>query len=109
MAFLGTPFQGSHEGFFTAAQLRVAVALTMRGETANELVDYLRNDDRGRRELDDLVHLFCEMVNNNRSKFPIVCFYERLQTDFTKVVRDLPPEFAKRLNNCTGTVSCTSS
>jgi hypothetical protein len=106
VAFLGTPFQGSHACFYTAAQLRIAVAVHMGGEVSNELVRYLRNDAGGRGELDELIQRFCEMVENNELKFPMVCFYETLSTDFSKVIRNLPPEFADQLDSDnTGIVS----
>jgi hypothetical protein len=78
----------------------------MGGEVSNELVKYLRNDAGGRGELDELVQRFCEMLDNNELKFPMVCFYENQSTDFSKVVRNLPPEFTKQLDSDnTGIVS----
>jgi hypothetical protein len=106
VAFLGTPFQGSHNCFYTATQLRVAVVIHIGGEVSNELVKYLKNDASGRGELDELVQRFCEIVQNDDLKFPMICFYETQRLDFSKVVRDLPPQFTKQLDsNNTGIVS----
>jgi hypothetical protein len=106
VAFLGTPFQGSHESFYTAAQLRIAVALQMGGEASVELVNYLRSDGEGVGQLDELVQRFCEMAADGELTFPMVCFYETQRTDFSKIVRDLPPEFAEQLDHDnTGIVS----
>lgn len=70
----------------------------MNDEASDELVDYLRNDASGRRELDELVQQFSEMVHKNRFEFSIVCFYETRRTDFTKVIKKLPPEFTQDLD-----------
>jgi hypothetical protein len=109
VAFIGTPFQGSHQGFFTATQLRLNIAISAGGETADELIKYLSNNNRERRQLDDVVQQFCEMVHNNRFKFPIRCFYETQRTDFKKVLGKLSPEYRKELGeNDTGIVSYTN-
>ncbi|XP_044720024.1 ankyrin repeats (3 copies) domain-containing protein [Hirsutella rhossiliensis] len=91
--------RGSHESFFTATQLRVVVAIHMRGDSSSELVKYLGNDAGGRGELDEIVQRFCEMVEDKEFKFPMVCFYETQPTDFTTVIRKLPPEFIKCLGS----------
>ncbi|PVH68034.1 hypothetical protein DL98DRAFT_475129 [Cadophora sp. DSE1049] len=96
VAFLGTPFRGSHESFYSATQLRAIVAIHMGREASSELIKYL--DARGA-ELDELVQRFCEMVEHHEFKFPIVCFYETQRTDFSKVVKELPIEFVKCLNS----------
>lgn len=109
VAFLGTPFQGSHQGFYTAAQLRAAVAISMSGEGSEHLVEYLNNDVNARESLDELVRLFTEMVFRKQFNFSIICFHETLPTDFRAVVKNLPPEFAERLgDNKTGIV-CSHS
>jgi hypothetical protein len=106
VVFLGTPFQGSHESFYTATQLRLAVAIQEGGEASSELLKYLRNDVGGRGELDELVQRFREVIEHQRFKFPMVCFYETQSSDFTKVIKDLPTEYAKQLNSDhTGIVS----
>lgn len=82
----------------------------MGGETSHEMVNYLRTDAGGRRELDELVQRFCEMLEQDDFKIPMVCFYETQRTDFTKVISNLSPEFVKHLNgDCSGIVSfhCT--
>lgn len=105
MAFLGTPFQGSDEGFVTATQLRLNVAISLGGETADELIKYLKNDGE-RKQLDDVVQQFCEMANSDIFKFPIRCFYETRRTDFKKVLKKLTPEFREALGkHDTGIVS----
>jgi hypothetical protein len=71
----------------------------MHDEVSDGLVDYLRKDDNGRKDLDELVQLFCEMISNNEFKFPMLCFYETRTTDFTKVLRKLPPEFAREVDS----------
>jgi len=96
VAFLGTPFQGSDEGYLSAAQLRIAVARSMGGETSDELVQYLKTD--ASRELDELVQRFCEMIRAKEFSFPIICFYETQWTDFTKVIKNLPLPFVKQLD-----------
>ncbi|RYP33044.1 hypothetical protein DL767_004955 [Monosporascus sp. MG133] len=95
VAFLGTPFRGSHRGFYTAVQLRIAFAVSRGGEASNNLVKYLNSDANARGELDELVRLFTEMVYRKQFKFSIVCFYETLPTDFRAILRCLPPEFAE--------------
>ncbi|KAI0855015.1 ARM repeat-containing protein [Xylaria cubensis] len=97
IAFLGTPFQGSHASFYDATQLRIAVAESMGGEVSNEMVKYLRNSDDGRRELDELVQRFRELIEQEAFKFPMICFYETRQTDFRKVMRNLPRAFVQEL------------
>ncbi|KAH7370292.1 armadillo-type protein [Rhexocercosporidium sp. MPI-PUGE-AT-0058] len=103
VAFLGTPFQGSHCGFLTATQLRLDIAISMGGETADELVKYLSNNEGERRQLDDVVQLFCEMVSNKSFSFPIRCFYETHKTDFKNVLKNLSSEHRTELGkNDTG-------
>ncbi|KAH7111217.1 hypothetical protein EDB81DRAFT_671605 [Dactylonectria macrodidyma] len=99
--FLGTPFQGTNQGFCTAAHLRVAVAVSSGSETTKELLTYLRNEPNERGELDQLVERFCVMINHEQFIIPVVCFYETQETDFTKVIKDLPPEFVKGLGGHT--------
>ncbi|KAM4068139.1 NB-ARC domain-containing protein [Hirsutella rhossiliensis] len=89
VAFLGTPFQGSHDGFLTATQLRLNVAAASGGETASELLKYLDKHDDQRRQLDDVVQQFCEMTSSDMFKFPIICFYETHRTDFRMAIRTL--------------------
>ncbi|PHH87967.1 hypothetical protein CDD83_8168 [Cordyceps sp. RAO-2017] len=109
IAFLGTPFQGSNEHFYTVTQLRIAVAIWMGGAASDELVKYLRNDASGRGQLDEVIQRFCEMIEDSEFKIAIVCFYETQPTDFTKVVCQLPPQFVKQLDNAyTGIVSFPS-
>lgn len=71
----------------------------MEYETSNDLVRYLENEPSERGELDELVQRFCEMLAAEEFKFPIFCFYETQRTDFTKVIRNLPPEFLKLLDS----------
>ncbi|EFY98052.2 nacht nucleoside triphosphatase [Metarhizium robertsii ARSEF 23] len=97
IAFLGTPFQGSNKGFITSTQLRLNIAISSGGETADELVKYLNNNDSERKQLDEVVQQFCEMANSKMFKFPIICFYETRRTDFKKVLKELTPEFRKAL------------
>ena len=77
VAFLGTPFRGSSDGFLTTAQLRLNVAKSMGGETANELVKYLSRDEEERKQLDDAVQEFCDLASSSAFKAPIWCFYEQ--------------------------------
>ncbi|KAL7942664.1 hypothetical protein V8C42DRAFT_360055 [Trichoderma barbatum] len=99
IAFLGTPFQGSHRGFYTAAQLRVTVALSMGSGAADHLAKYLNSDANSRESLDELVRLFTEMIFQKRFSFDIICFHETMPTDFRAVVKNLPPEFVEHLGN----------
>ncbi|KAH8880627.1 hypothetical protein GQ53DRAFT_669415, partial [Thozetella sp. PMI_491] len=104
IAFLGTPFRGAHESFCTANQLRISVAMQASGEASSDLIRYLQKDNGGR-ELDESIQRFCEMVENEEYKFPMVCFYETQRTDFTKVLRHLPPQIIESLDsNHTGIV-----
>lgn len=92
VTFLGTPFQGSHECFSDAADLRVVTAMAMTEGQSPNLVKFLRRDHQGE-ELDQLIQKFCEMVHHKDFNFPIACFYETLPTDFTKVKGYLPKSF----------------
>ncbi|KAG8413006.1 hypothetical protein J3458_013427 [Metarhizium acridum] len=76
VTFLGTPFRGSSDGFLTAAQLRLKVAESMGGETANELIKYLSRNEQERKQLDDAVQEFCELAKASTFKDSIYCFYE---------------------------------
>ncbi|RTE78459.1 hypothetical protein BHE90_007052 [Fusarium euwallaceae] len=96
--FLGTPFQGTHEGFCTAAELRVAVAVSSGAETAKGLVAFLKNEPDERGYLDQLVERFYFMINDKKLGIPVVCFYETQETDFTKVIKKLPSKFVKTLD-----------
>ncbi|KAH8748415.1 hypothetical protein F5883DRAFT_239074 [Diaporthe sp. PMI_573] len=97
VAFLGTPFRGSNSGFLTATQLRLNVAISMGGETADELIKYLSNKEGERRQLDEIVQLFCELANT--FKLPIRCFYETHRTDFKKFLNKLSSEYRKELGD----------
>jgi hypothetical protein len=99
VAFLGTPFQCSYKGLFTSAQLRIAVALFMGNEASDNLVQYLKADASGCRELDELVQRFRQMVADDKIRFPIICFYETQRTDFTNAINKLPLEFVNLLND----------
>ncbi|RSL89781.1 hypothetical protein CEP51_001076 [Fusarium floridanum] len=96
--FLGTPFRGTHDGFFTAAELRVAVAIASGAETAKGLVAFLKSEPDERRYLDQLVERFYDMINNKKLGIPVVFFYETRETDFTKVIKKLPSKFVKTLD-----------
>lgn len=101
--FLGTPFQGSHKGFYTAAEARLAVALASGAETSGELLKYIQDDATcgGRGELDDVVMRFTQLVAHNKYKIPIECYYESMKTDMrglVKNINDLPEGFAKTLD-----------
>lgn len=91
ITFLGTPFQGTHETFGAAVDIRVLVALEAGGQGANKLVHYLRKEDGGHKELDELVQVFREMVNSR--SVPIVCFYERQRSDFRVLRERLPSDY----------------
>ncbi|KAI1129789.1 ARM repeat-containing protein [Nemania abortiva] len=97
IAFLGTPFQGSNETFYDATQIRIAIAESMGGEASDEMVKYLRNTDGERGELDEVVHHFCELIEQDDYKFTMFCFYETHVTDFTKVIGKLPEGFVRKL------------
>ncbi|CAH0031463.1 unnamed protein product [Clonostachys rhizophaga] len=94
--FLGTPFQGGQNELFTPAEQRVAVAVAMYGERATELVSYLRNDERSR-DLDELVHQFCNMIRTYSRDIDIVCYYETMPTKLDKICKGLPDEVSKKL------------
>ncbi len=80
----------------------------MGGETADELIKYLSNNDNERKQLDEVVQQFCEMANSNEFQFPIICFYETRRTDFKKVLNALCDEHRKELGeHDTGIVSYT--
>lgn len=97
IAFLGTPFQGTNDGFISAVQLRIAVALSMDDQASDELAKYLNTE-----ELNEVVLQFCEMVQHKNFKFPITCFYETKRTDFTKAIKKLSPEYKKWLDSNRG-------
>ncbi|KAI0103386.1 ARM repeat-containing protein [Nemania sp. FL0031] len=96
--FLGTPFEGSNERFYDATQLRIAVAVEAGSEVSQEMVRYLENMDKGgATELQELVRRFGEMAHSREWKFPIVCFHETHETDFTKVIKNLPRDYLRSL------------
>jgi hypothetical protein len=96
VAFLGTPFQGSWNAGYTAAQLRIAAAIQTGSEHSQELVQYLgRGSEHRSSPLDELVQRFCEMTSHNYFKFKIVCFYETRATNFCAVLKRLPEGYAK--------------
>jgi hypothetical protein len=107
VVFLGTPFQGSHESFYSATQLRIAVAITMNNEVSTGLVDYLDTDNHEREKLDEVVQLFCEMINKKQIEFPVLCFYETKTTNFTRVLEKLPRGYARKMKGAIGLVSLT--
>ncbi|KAJ8128592.1 hypothetical protein O1611_g5042 [Lasiodiplodia mahajangana] len=87
--FLGTPFRGSENSLYSAADLRLAIALSTGAEFGGELVGYCRG-------LDDIVPRFTQMVSHDGFKFPIVCFYETQKTCVGTLVRnksDIPEGF----------------
>lgn len=98
-AFLGTPFQGSWDTGYTAAQLRIAVATEENRECSRELIAYLRtgdrNDGNGSSPLDELTQQFCQMIIHDHFKFPITCFYETRATNFSSIVKGLPEDYIK--------------
>lgn len=110
-AFLGTPFRGSHNAFYSSADLRLAIALSQGVEANGELLKYLLDETTrsGRGELDGVVQRFTQMIVHNNFKFPIVCYYETRTTNFKALVKDLgklPKGFAKTLDsNGNGVVS----
>jgi hypothetical protein len=73
----------------------------MGGGGSNNLAQYLSSAEHDREGLDELVRLFSEMIYQKHFNFSIVCFYETLLTDFSKVIDDLPPEFKRTLNGKT--------
>ncbi|GAW20848.1 hypothetical protein ANO14919_103600 [Xylariales sp. No.14919] len=97
--FLGTPFQGSDQSFYNAAQVRINVALSAGGEVSKQMVEYLNNSDGERRELDELVQRFRELHRQKAYEFPMICFYETQETDFTKVIDKLSPEHVSSLGS----------
>lgn len=110
VAFFGTPFQGSHNGFFTAVQLRVAVAQVMCEEVSNNLIGYLSDQDGTRHELDEVIQCFTELTYALRPNLQIVCFYETQETDFAKVLKNLPPAIRTYLGKkTTGIVSLVTT
>ncbi|KAM3088293.1 hypothetical protein ACMFMG_002347 [Clarireedia jacksonii] len=104
IVFLGTPFQGGHKGFYTAAEARIAVAMAAGADVNNELLKYMRDDATrgGRGELDEVVARFTELVAHADYKFPIECYYETEKTDLKGLVRDmdeLPQWFLSSLDS----------
>lgn len=103
-AFLGTPFRGSWGVGYTAAQLRIAVAMKAQMEEnvvySRELVEYLRSgtmDKPG--PLDELVNTFSELIHSDAFKFPLVCFFENRKTDFSAILRNLPSDYVQTVIN----------
>ncbi len=99
-AFLGTPFQGSWPTGNKAAQLRVGVAMKARAEEnieySRELIEYLRRGTVDKPSpLDELIDTFAELIQSDRFKFPVVCFYETRHTKFSAVLRSLPSDIAQ--------------
>ncbi|PQE09102.1 nacht nucleoside triphosphatase protein [Rutstroemia sp. NJR-2017a BVV2] len=104
IVFLGTPFQGGHKGFYTAAEARVVVAMATGAEANNELLKYMRDDATrgGRGELDEVVARFTELVAHPNYKFPIECYYETEKTNLKYLVPDinkLPQGFLSTLDS----------
>ncbi|KAI4870247.1 hypothetical protein F4820DRAFT_469608 [Hypoxylon rubiginosum] len=95
IVFLGTPFRGSHRSFYTAAELRRVVAMSMGAETSCELLKYLQPSEDDRSE--ELFQSFCRRIDQLPFTIRIVCFYETRQTDFTKIIKDLPPGYKEQL------------
>ncbi|OTA86512.1 hypothetical protein M434DRAFT_399854 [Hypoxylon sp. CO27-5] len=67
--------------------------MSMGAEASGELLKYLQNQSSDDDQLEGLFQSFCEMVDQLPFKIHLVCFYETQRSDFSKVVRDLPPEF----------------
>jgi len=97
VAFLGTPFQGTHQFLYEFTLLRIAAAIDAGEESSQELAKYLQHgSERG--TLDELVSKFCQLKDNPHYKFPVVCFFEELRTDFTSFLSRLPPGVAAKLD-----------
>jgi hypothetical protein len=111
IVFLGTPFQGGHKGFYTAAEARVVVAMAAGAEVNDQLLKYMRDDATrgGRGELDEVVARFTELVSHPHHKFPIECYYETGKTDLKNLLQhmdELPQGFLSSLDsNGMGVVS----
>ena len=98
---MGTPFLGSHSTLYDTCDLRVSIALQAGREASPYLVRYLLQKNL---DLDEIVHRFCEMVENVEFRFPIVCFYETLRADYKAAMEgvqsrnpELPRDLRKRL------------
>ncbi|KAI2468563.1 hypothetical protein F4781DRAFT_397638 [Annulohypoxylon bovei var. microspora] len=101
IVFLGTPFRGSHESFYTATDLRLTVAISMAAETSGMLLKYLQSNHNEDDQLEELFQGFCEMVKQFHSKIETMCFYETHRTDFSKIITQLPSSFKDQLKGQT--------
>ena len=99
VAFLGTPFRGSWDAGYTAAQLWIAVAIATGGEHSKELPQYLREGSSHQPSpLDELADKFCELVKYQAYKFDIVCIYETRYINHSAKRRKLPKGYAEELD-----------
>jgi hypothetical protein len=103
VAFLGTPFCGSWDAGYKAAELRIAVAIATGGEYSKELPQYLRGGNSHQPSpLDEVADKFYEMVKHEAYKFDIVCVYETRHTNFSAKRRKLPKGYAEGELNADG-------
>ncbi|KAI0446704.1 hypothetical protein F4803DRAFT_546853 [Xylaria telfairii] len=98
VTFLGTPFQGTDDFLLQITLLRISAAIDAGTESSHELAKLLRHNGN-RRELDELVHKFCQVKDNPKYKFPVVCFYETLQTQFKGFLKRLPRDVVRILDS----------
>lgn len=90
LVFLGTPFQGSWGTGYTAAKLRLLVALLSGHKYSPRLVEYLQGGCGNRSLLDELGQRFSEMIRLKSLNFKIVCFYETKATNYGAMLKKLP-------------------
>ncbi len=63
----------------------------MSEDVSEDLVKYLDNSENNK-QLDEIVQRFCAMIHSKKVNITVVCFNETLQTDFSKIIKALPPE-----------------
>lgn len=97
VAFLGTPFQGSWSAGYTAAHLRIAVAVETGREYSKELVEYLKKGSPSAPSpLDEVVQKFTELIAKKAFNLNVVCFYETRHTDFSAKLQSLPEGYRQK-------------
>jgi hypothetical protein len=88
IAFLGTPFRGTHDKFHE--ELPKMAEANNISNVNDKILHYLRKDNS---TLEDLVDAFLDMrMRSSGSDMPrVVCFFECLETRVNKIVNDPQP------------------
>lgn len=100
--FLGTPFRGTSPELHEVTLVRIAAASDAGVSTTHELAKFLQNNDNDRGELDELVQKFFKIKDHKMYRFPVICFYETLQTNLSSIIKRLPQKVAEKLSYTNG-------